>query len=299
MDDFLDDLLKDKRKADLESILERVQRKNLETMGPMARLWLAFDHATKNPEDITGLPSTEECLKLIEQTMLLVGQTGNLLTFERRKKALSTIYSNNQVASVLKDKAEILKTWSPNLLRKPFREEIIEAMKAKKESLKALKGENTMFTAAPYRPRQSAARNLNESNSGGSRAGGGARGSNRWPFHSGPSPSSNQWPKRGGGSFSNRQQQRGKGNYFITKGTLAQKSTMLKAREHGGFDSCSSNCEKSIYGFGDYSPRASSSRKIETIPSGLGKINSGSGNPLFCKRVRNSLSKTTFSGKTS
>jgi len=61
----------------------------------MARLWVAFDQATKNPEDITGLPSTDECL-LIEQTMLLVGQTGNLLTFERRKNALSTIYSNNK-----------------------------------------------------------------------------------------------------------------------------------------------------------------------------------------------------------
>jgi len=91
--------------------------------------------------------------------MLLVGQTSNLLTFERRKNALSTIYSSNQVTSVLKDKAEILKTWSPNLLGKPFREEIIEAMKAKKESLKALKGENPM--ASNYHPRQNAARNVN------------------------------------------------------------------------------------------------------------------------------------------
>jgi len=58
MDDFLDDLMKDKKKADLESILERVQKKNLETMGPMARLWVAFDQAT----NLTGLPLTKECL---------------------------------------------------------------------------------------------------------------------------------------------------------------------------------------------------------------------------------------------
>jgi len=174
MDDFLEDLLKDKRKTDLEGILERVQKKNLETMGPMARLWVAFDKATNNPEETAGLPSTEECLKLVEQTMLLVGQTSNLLTFERRKNALSTIYSSNQVTSVLKDKAEILKTWSPNLLGKPFREEIIEAMKAKKESLKALKGENPM--ASNYHPRQNAARNVN---SGGGSSRGGGRSSNK------------------------------------------------------------------------------------------------------------------------
>jgi len=245
MDDFLEDLLKDKRKTDLEGILERVQKKNLETMGPMARLWVAFDKATNNPEETAGLPSTEECLKLVEQTMLLVGQTSNLLTFERRKNALSTIYSSNQVTSVLKDKAEILKTWSPNLLGKPFREEIIEAMKAKKESLKALKGENPM--ASNYHPRQNAARNVN---SGGGSSRGGGRSSNKWPFRSGPSPSAsnNQWPKRGGGS--NNRQQRGKGNYSSTKCTLAQKSSILKTREHGGFDSCSSSSKKSIYGFG-------------------------------------------------
>jgi len=74
MDDFLDDLMKDKKKADLESILERVQKKNLETMGPMARLWVAFDQATKNLDNLTGLPLTEECLKLLNRCCSLARQ---------------------------------------------------------------------------------------------------------------------------------------------------------------------------------------------------------------------------------
>ena len=47
LDDFLDDLLKDKRKVELEYILRRVQKKNRETMSPIARLWVTFDQATK------------------------------------------------------------------------------------------------------------------------------------------------------------------------------------------------------------------------------------------------------------
>ena len=37
MDDFLD--LKDKKKLELESMLEKIQKKNLEVVGPMTRLW--------------------------------------------------------------------------------------------------------------------------------------------------------------------------------------------------------------------------------------------------------------------
>jgi len=48
-------------------------------------------------------------------------------------------------------KAEILKTLRPNLLEKPFREEVINAVKEKKESLEASKEKNTTLTT--YRPR--------------------------------------------------------------------------------------------------------------------------------------------------
>ena len=37
MDDFLD--LKDKKKLELESMLEKIQKKDLEVVGPMTRLW--------------------------------------------------------------------------------------------------------------------------------------------------------------------------------------------------------------------------------------------------------------------
>ena len=121
-------------------------------MGPITKLWVVFDKTTKDPNDQI-LPSAEECLTLIEQTVLLVGQSGNLFTFERRKNALSTIYWQSHVTSILKEKSEVLKKWSPDLLGKSFRDDIVEAMKAKRESLKALKGENKatypMFKSKP------------------------------------------------------------------------------------------------------------------------------------------------------
>lgn len=52
----------------------------------MTRLW--FDKANREPDNTSGLPSIEVCLKLIEQAILLVGQTGNLSKFEKKKNAL-------------------------------------------------------------------------------------------------------------------------------------------------------------------------------------------------------------------
>jgi len=48
-------------------------------------------------------------------------------------------------------KAEILKTLRPNLLEKPFREEVINAVKEKKESLEASKEKNTTLTTETRR----------------------------------------------------------------------------------------------------------------------------------------------------
>ena len=94
MDDFLE--LIDRKKFELESLLERIHKRNLEVMGPMTRLRSIFDKVTDNQQqggEEDEIPSPKECLQLMEQAMLLAGQTGNMLTYERRKNALSSLYS--------------------------------------------------------------------------------------------------------------------------------------------------------------------------------------------------------------
>ena len=78
LDDFL---------VEIESVLERSQKRMSDVMGPICKLWSNFDHANKNPE-ADDLMTVEEGLHLIEKTMTLVGQTTNWITFERRKNAL-------------------------------------------------------------------------------------------------------------------------------------------------------------------------------------------------------------------
>ena len=142
LDDFLTDNIRDKKRTQehsLEALMEKTKSKILEVMGPLSKVWLAFDAAKdgENPADKKGTPTVEQLLQLTEQSILLLGQTSNFLTYER-KNALSCIYSNSQVATTLKEKTNILKESDKNLFGKQFRDQVIEASKAKKEeSLKA------------------------------------------------------------------------------------------------------------------------------------------------------------------
>ena len=108
LDDFLVDFVKkDKKAYEIESVLERSQKRMSDVMGPICKLWSNFDHANKNPE-AEDLMTVEEDLHLIEKTMTLVGQTTNWITFERRQNALSTIYPGANIASTLKEKVRLL-----------------------------------------------------------------------------------------------------------------------------------------------------------------------------------------------
>jgi len=68
---------------------------------------VAFDEYKDNGD--ADIPSVEELLQLFEQSLLLIGQTNNLVMHKRRRNALSCIYHPSQVTSTLKEKAEFLR----------------------------------------------------------------------------------------------------------------------------------------------------------------------------------------------
>jgi len=112
LDEFLSDLTKERRKNTelaFEAILEKVQNKNLDIMGPLARLWLAVEKVNNHKGDE---PPPQllvyEAQQLIEQTVLLVGQSQILILYERRKNVMSCVMTANAVSSTLKDKADDL-----------------------------------------------------------------------------------------------------------------------------------------------------------------------------------------------
>ena len=57
-------------------------------MGPLSKLWHALESATTAPDDEVDL-TIEGFLNLVQQTVLLVGQTNNTISHNRRLSALT------------------------------------------------------------------------------------------------------------------------------------------------------------------------------------------------------------------
>ena len=82
-------------------------------------------------EETISLP---EAADLLEQSVLLLGQCSNTLTYERRRNVLSSILTggSTQVSAMLKDNKDILcKSENGMLFGKDFKDQIKEC--AKKE----------------------------------------------------------------------------------------------------------------------------------------------------------------------
>ena len=154
LDTFMQDLMKERKKKvelELESTFEKIQYKLNDVMGPLGRLWLSVDRQVNpKPEDEQNDEQLhiEEAATLLEQTVLLVGQCHNMLTYERRKNVLSSVLSggNTQVAAMLKDQKDLLvKNEDGLLFGKDFKEEVKETVKDRKKSREA-------FGTSPKKP---------------------------------------------------------------------------------------------------------------------------------------------------
>ena len=114
LDMFLQELMKDARKKnelDLETTFEKLQQKLFAIMGPLGRIWKSVDQQVRGiatEEETLSLP---EAADLLEQSVLLLGQCSNTITYERRKNVLSSILTggSSQVPTMLKDKGNPFK----------------------------------------------------------------------------------------------------------------------------------------------------------------------------------------------
>ena len=140
LDCYLQDLLKDKKKSQelvIDATLEKIQSKTDDIMGPLSRLWTSVNNVvTGGTEDEDNRLHVEEALKLIEQTILLIGQSHNTILYERRKNVLSAILPNHQVAATLREKADLLSKDDQYLFGKEFQDHVLETSKARKKSWK-------------------------------------------------------------------------------------------------------------------------------------------------------------------
>ena len=136
LDDYIKESLKDRNQKStlfLDNIYERLQKKNSEVMGPLSKVWWAIDQAKSSKDDNVLMP-VSDLLLYLEQSVLLIGQQSNLITYHRRMNVMNNLMNPAEVKSMLKEKASLLQQDDKNLFGKQFREHLTETIKAKKQS---------------------------------------------------------------------------------------------------------------------------------------------------------------------
>ena len=74
-------------------------------MGPLSKVWLKLENAKKS--DAPPL-SLDEILSLLEQSICLLGQASNSISYQRRYNILSSLCFPQEAKNILKNKVQLL-----------------------------------------------------------------------------------------------------------------------------------------------------------------------------------------------
>ena len=293
LDTYLNDLLKDKRKnieLTFDTKLEKVQNKTNDIMGPLAKLWQSVDRYNAYQNDPDKEEKEEppqldivEALALLEQTVLLVGQCHNSISYERRKNVLGALMSSTQVSTMLKEKADLLKENDGSLFGKDFRDHVIETCKAKKKSLEAFSTKKQPFRSGPsYQGQHRGGRfNSSQSNNRGGYGGSGYGGRSYFKGQGGQTKK-----PYNGKCFTTRDRTQ-----------LQQSNRVSTASEPRESKSCSPVCKTNFCK--TKSPFRAIGRKTKIFSPILGNDNSGQECSVDSGRFQDSTCFRTYSGKNS
>ena len=93
LDELVKDILKEKHKqkdVDQGALFERIQCKNINFMRPLSKLWLLIQHAFSSLEEEVPI-ELNKVKEYVKQSILLLGQATNSMTYHKRCNILSTI----------------------------------------------------------------------------------------------------------------------------------------------------------------------------------------------------------------
>ena len=106
--------------------MKKLQRKTVDLMGPLSKLWYIQEGAKGAEEDVVQI-SINELFHYAEHNVLLLLRSSNVITYHRRLNVLgSVINSQYQVKSMLKEKASLLQRHDEYLFTKTFRNHIAD-----------------------------------------------------------------------------------------------------------------------------------------------------------------------------
>ena len=73
-----------------DTTMAKLQQKILDVLGPLSRFWKGLKDIKNTPDDTVPVP-VKDHIKLIEQTVLLLGQASNSLLYNQRLQILKTL----------------------------------------------------------------------------------------------------------------------------------------------------------------------------------------------------------------
>ena len=132
LDNFVCDILKDKHKQkdlDMDSTFEKLQSKDACVMGPLPKLWVLVEETRRSKK--RQIPIDLDVIRAyVEQTVLLLGQTSNYITYFFIFNILAALNCPAQQSKkMLREEADLLQRHDRNLFEKKFSEHLVASAK--------------------------------------------------------------------------------------------------------------------------------------------------------------------------
>ena len=110
IDDYLKEMLLEANKSrelEQDRTLEKIQQKVLNIMGPLSKLWVVMDEVKCSGK--SGRMSLEDLSTAIEQTVVLVGQCSQSITYQQRHNVLTSLLQDpRKSTSILREESDSL-----------------------------------------------------------------------------------------------------------------------------------------------------------------------------------------------
>ena len=118
--------------------LETAQSKIRDVLGPICRLWTIIEKAAtqENSEEKGDQVSLEDIIRLIEKSIMLLGQVNNKVAYFRRLNILNvSLNSKSDAKGILNIYAPLLSTNRSELFGRQFRKQVLDNTKVQKQTL--------------------------------------------------------------------------------------------------------------------------------------------------------------------
>ena len=136
MDDFITSMLSSKTGGasitDKDKDLQKIFNKIRDVLGPLSTVWRDMELFRSGESDVPG--DIDKLTELLQKSMILLGQAGNAVTYQRRLLVLGKFIDNKKAMKLIKDKSESLQNEPVNLFGNDFKKHLKDSSRASKDA---------------------------------------------------------------------------------------------------------------------------------------------------------------------